>query len=251
MTATVTFAASVFGQAIPGQPATMGAVAFAVNIGVAALLGMAIGLERQFRQHPAGLRTNALVSLGAAMFVSLPQLLGGDSSPTRVAGQVVSGIGFLGGGVILREGLNVRGMSTAATLWCSAAVGVLAGSGMLIEGAAGTVAILFIHLALRPVVRRIDARLKKAVEVDTLYRLRVVCREQDAALIRGIFMRHINSHPAMSVQGVSVQETDRPDTSAVIGEIYSSERNDKFMNDLVQRISIEPSVTAVSWERVR
>jgi putative Mg2+ transporter-C (MgtC) family protein len=142
-------------------------------------------------------------------------------------------------------------MSTAATLWCSAAVGVLAGSGKLIEATAGAAAILLVHLTLRPVVRRIDARLKKAVEVDTLYRLRVVCREQDAALIRGIFMRHINSHPAMSVQGVSVQDADRPDTSAVIGEIYSSERNDKFMNDLVQRISIEPSVTAVSWERVR
>src|SRR5947199_4901290 len=123
---------------------------FSLNVGMALLLGMAIGLERQFRQHPAGLRTNALVCLGAALFVSLSFLAGGRDDRTRVAGQVVSGIGFLGGGVILREGLNVRGMSTAATLWCSAAVGTLAGGGLLAEAAVGTAAVLTIHLALRP-----------------------------------------------------------------------------------------------------
>src|SRR5262245_50173167 len=98
-------------------------------------MGVAIGLERQFRQHTAGLRTNALVCVGAALFVSLSRFISPDTSPTRVAAQVVSGIGFLGGGVILREGFNVRGMNTAATLWCSAAVGTLAGAGLLIQGA--------------------------------------------------------------------------------------------------------------------
>ena len=94
-------------------------VTFALNTGTALLLGMAIGLERQYRQHTAGLRTNTLVCLGAALFVSLPTFLPGESSPTRIAAQVVSGIGFLGGGVILREGLNVRGLATAATMWAT------------------------------------------------------------------------------------------------------------------------------------
>src|ERR1700678_4145620 len=107
----------------------MGLLAFALNVGAALLMGFAIGLERQFRQHPAGLRTNALVCTGAAMFVSLSHLMGDTASPTRVASYIVSGVGFLGGGVILREGLNVKGMSTAATLWCTAAVGTLAGAG--------------------------------------------------------------------------------------------------------------------------
>jgi putative Mg2+ transporter-C (MgtC) family protein len=89
---------------------------FIMNIGAALLLGMAIGVERHYRQHPAGLRTNALVSLGAALFVSLALEYPGESSPTRMASYVISGMGFLGGGVILREGLNVRGMNTAATL---------------------------------------------------------------------------------------------------------------------------------------
>ena len=87
---------------------------FAERSALALVLGAIIGIERQRHSHPAGLRTNTLVALGSAFFVTLPYLIGGDSSPTRVAGQVVTGIGFLGAGVILREGLNMRGLNTAA-----------------------------------------------------------------------------------------------------------------------------------------
>jgi putative Mg2+ transporter-C (MgtC) family protein len=226
-------------------------VAFALNVGAALLMGMVIGLERQFGQHQAGLRTQTLVCLGAALFVSLPRLIDHDTSPTRVAGQVVSGIGFLGGGVILREGFNVRGMNTAATLWCSAAVGTLAGSGLLLEGAIGTVAVLLANLALRPVVRRINTAVKGTTEIETLYRMRVVSDSQEAGVLRGIFLRHVNAHPTMTVQGLSTQSEDAPGQVVVVADIYSSERNDRYMNEMVSRLSIEPSVSGVSWERVR
>src|SRR5262245_26047961 len=98
-------------------------------LSTAVVLGAAIGFERQWRQRLAGLRTNTLVALGAASFLMFSGLVPGESSPTRVAAQVVSGIGFLGAGVMFKEGLSVRGLNTAATLWCSAAVGVLAGAG--------------------------------------------------------------------------------------------------------------------------
>jgi len=225
--------------------------AFAINIGAALLMGMAIGLERQFRQHTAGLRTNALICLGAALFVSVARLIDHESSPTRIAAQVVSGIGFLGGGVILREGLNVRGLATAATIWCSAAVGTLAGLGFLVQGVLGTGAVLFIHLALRPLVRKIEAETKGIGEVETVYRMRVLCPSDQAAVIRAIFMRHVNTQPAMMVQGISTQDTDQADKTAVVVEIFSSERNDKYMNELVSRLSVEPSVSSVSWERMR
>src|SRR5215469_13086584 len=137
---------------------------FALRIGVALLLGSLIGLERQFRQHPAGLRTNALVAVGAALFVSLSDLLSNDKAdPTRIASYIVSGIGFLGGGVILRDGLNVKGMNTAATLWCSAAVGTLSGAGFPGHALIGTATVLGLHLGLRPVGRWVDSRLKTAV----------------------------------------------------------------------------------------
>ena len=130
---------------------------FLMNTGAALVMGVAIGSERQFRQHTAGLRTNALVCVGAAMFVSLSHM-SHESDSTRIAAQIVSGIGFLGGGVILREGFNVRGMNTAATLWCSAAVGTMAGAGYVVQAALGTAIVLFVHLALRPLVQMIDAQ---------------------------------------------------------------------------------------------
>jgi putative Mg2+ transporter-C (MgtC) family protein len=234
-----------------GLDLTMDIGTFALNIGAALLMGTAIGLERQYHQHTAGLRTNALVCLGSALFVSLAPMIDHESSPSRIAAQVVSGIGFLCGGVILREGLNVRGMNTAATLWCSAAIGTLAGSGFLLQGAVGTAAILLVHLSLRPVVRKLEAFSKTAVEVETLYRMRVVCERHHEGVVRMIFMRHINSRPNMTVQGLSTEDTEHADKAAVVAEIFSSERDDKCMNDMVSRLSIEPGVSAVSWEKTR
>lgn len=118
---------------------------FALRLAVGVGCGAIIGLERQWRARMAGLRTNALVATGATLFV-LYAVATEDSSPTRVASYVVSGIGFLGGGVILREGFNIRGLNTAATLWCSAAVGVLAASGHLVFTLIGTGTIVAVHL---------------------------------------------------------------------------------------------------------
>jgi hypothetical protein len=98
----------------------------AIDLAVAGGLSALIGFERQWRNRLAGLRTNTLVALGAATFVIFESLVPGDASPTRVAAQVVSGIGFLGAGLIFRE--SVRGLNTAATISCSAAIGVVAGA---------------------------------------------------------------------------------------------------------------------------
>ena len=133
-------------------------ISFIVNVGVALVMGVAIGVERQIHQHPAGLRTNSLVCVGAALFVSLTRLMGDGDSPTRVASYIVSGIGFLCGGVILRDGLTVKGLNTAATLWCSAAVGTLAGAGFPLHSLIGTLTVLAVHLGLRPVGHQIDLR---------------------------------------------------------------------------------------------
>jgi putative Mg2+ transporter-C (MgtC) family protein len=222
---------------------------FALNIGAALAMGIAIGLERQFRQRTAGLRTNALVCVGSALFVSASTILDRENSVTRIAGQVASGIGFLGGGVILREGLNVRGMNTAATLWCSAAVGTLAGLGLAAEAALGTAAVLFVHIGLRPVVRRMDAYLRTAPGVETLYRVRVVCEKDREGVIRSIFLRHVNSQPGMALHGLSAEEAAAGDLRTVLADIFSAERDDRYLNDLVSRMSIEPGVSAARWER--
>ncbi len=229
--------------------------AFLQNLAAALLLGVVIGLERQWRQHPAGLRTNALVCAGAALFVSLAVLLMSRSMPgvdqTRMAGYVVSGIGFLGGGVILREGMTVKGMSTAATLWCTAAVGVLAGAGFPLHAAAGTAVVLAVNVGLRPVARWIDLRTQKATDVETTYHICVVCERRQEPLIRTILLRHINSHPTMMVQGITTQDAERPDLMAVAVDVFSYSQDDRAMQDLMSRINIEPGITAVRWDRAR
>src|SRR5580700_4438752 len=124
---------------------------FAIRLGLALILGGFVGAERQWRQRMAGLRTNALVAAGAAMFVMLSALATHPDDSFRIAGQVVSGIGFLGAGVILRNGLNISGLNTAATLWCSAAIGTLAGYGMYGSAATGAIAVLAANVGLRPI----------------------------------------------------------------------------------------------------
>ena len=222
---------------------------FALNVGAALLMGFAIGLERQFRQHPAGLRTNALVCTGAALFVSVTHLMHDDSSPTRVASYIVSGVGFLGGGVILREGLTVKGMNTAATLWCSAAVGTLAGAGFPWHALIGTAIVLGVHLVLRPAGRWIDARGKLATDVETFYQLRVVCAENAESLIRTILLRHVNAQGKMTTQGISTEDTHETGQATVVAKILSLEQQDRAIQEIISRLNIEPSVKSVSWTK--
>ena len=131
---------------IDDQLAIVGRLAFA------AVLGALIGLERELRGYPAGVRTVALVALGAALFTDISQLLGEED---RVAAGIVTGIGFLGAGVILREGYTVRGITTAATIWSAAAVGMAVARELYLVAGLGAV-LMFILLEARPVVRRLD-----------------------------------------------------------------------------------------------
>jgi len=132
------------------------------------VFGVLIGAERQFRQRTAGLRTNALVALGAAAFVDLAERIDGDASAVRVIAYVVSGVGFLGAGVIMKDGPNIRGLNTAATLWCSAAIGACAGSDMIAEGALLTGFILVANTLLRVVVEWINRHQSSRIDpVDT------------------------------------------------------------------------------------
>ena len=119
---------------------------------LAAGLGAAIGAEREFRQKPAGLRTNILIALGSALLTMTSLETGrGGGTPDRIAAQIVTGIGFLGGGAILRSGTNIHGMTTAATIWVNAAIGLAAGAGFFAM-ATMTTAITLAVLALLPPV---------------------------------------------------------------------------------------------------
>ena len=124
---------------------------------MAAALGGLIGLERELRGYPAGIRTMALITMGAMLFTDVSQLLGGTD---RIAAGIVTGIGFLGAGVIFREGYTVRGITTAATIWAAAAIGMAIGRELYLVAGLGTV-LIFILLGARPITRRMDEAIRR------------------------------------------------------------------------------------------
>src|SRR5215468_5802417 len=130
-----------------------------LRLALAAGLGGAIGLEREFHHKPAGLRTNMLISLGSALFSILSVEVGtGAGSPDRIAAQVVTGIGFLGAGAILRSGENIHGLTTAATIWVNAAIGMAAGLGSYVVASSAAMLTLIVLAILPYIERRFEAR---------------------------------------------------------------------------------------------
>jgi putative Mg2+ transporter-C (MgtC) family protein len=161
------------------------------RLAIATALGLIIGFERQWRQRTAGLHTATLVALGSALFTMLPALLG--SNDLRVAGQIVTGVGFLAGGVILRDGFNVRGLITAATLWATAAVGVLVGAGFLLEAIVGAAVITLTNLFCVPLARMISRIPRSTTQRETDYTLRIGCANALTAMVRERIIRQIET----------------------------------------------------------
>lgn len=118
------------------------------KIVLATCLGYLIGMERELHGKVVGTRTISLIAIGSALYVLMsPSIMGGDNS--RVIAQVVSGIGFLGAGIIFKDGDTVKGLTTAATVWCAAAIGCLCGTGMFAEAILGTVAIMIVNICFK------------------------------------------------------------------------------------------------------
>ena len=136
----------------------------AMRLGVGLVLGAVIGFERELHRQPAGFRTHSLVALGSALFtiVSAYGFAGSTVDPTRIAAQIVSGIGFIGAGTILRHRGNIRGLTTAASLWSVAAIGMAAGAGMLAMAAIGTTLILVVL----SVLDRIEELVKRRIGIE-------------------------------------------------------------------------------------
>lgn len=171
------------------------------SVSSAFALGGLIGLERQWRQRTAGLRTNALVAVAAAVFVDMAQRLGGNDAAVRVVAYVVSGVGFLGAGAIMKEGANVIGLNTAATLWGSAAVGACAGADLLGEAIVAALFVLASNTLLRPVVNRINRRPVKEETSEATYAVYVICERSSQAEVRERLIEWLEqaSYPVRSV----------------------------------------------------
>lgn len=216
----------------------------AVNMAVALTCGAVIGSERQVRQRMAGLRTNALVALGACGFVVFSQLVEHDASPSRVAAQVVSGIGFLGAGIIFRDGFNVHGLNTAATLWCSAAVGVLAGLGAWPFAILMMGMVVFVNLGLRPLVKWLKRNTKAGVQVARAYRVVLTTAPSAEADMRALLLRTL-ALGGLHLQEVSVQVIEN--AIEIHASVTGEDMPDLAAEQAVQRMAAEPGVMRVRW----
>ena len=213
--------------------------------------GVAIGLERQIRQRTAGLRTITLVASGAALFVTLGMVSGNGTAAadgvTRIAAYVVSGVGFLGGGVIMREKGSVHGINTAATLWCSAAVGVLCGSGHYAPAVVGTGLVLITNTVLREVSRTINATPVSAADLVRQYLLTVVCREEDEIHVRAVLCNPMSSAP-LSFQSLTSRDMpDQPQRIEVTATLRLHPKDQSKLEQMASRLSMEKGVSSVSW----
>src|SRR6201985_2207061 len=188
-----------------------------ISLAVAFVFGTLIGAERQYRQRSAGLRTNVLAAVGAAAFVDLADRLTGADGAVRVIAYVVSGIGFLGAGAIMKEGMNVRGLNTAATLWALAAVGSCAGADMIAQSVALTVFVLAGNTLLRPLVNAIDRIPLNERTSEATYEISVTTDSRRAAEARDYMNERLEaaSYPVRETR-IVFHSNDNVEVSAVL-----------------------------------
>jgi len=220
----------------------------ALNLLVSLVCGALIGSERQIRQRMAGLRTNALVALGAASFVVFSGLYPDEISPTRVAAQIVSGIGFLGAGIIFRDGFNVHGLNTAATLWCSAAVGMLAGAGAWPFALLLTGMVVFINLGLRPLVKWIKARTRAGVPVTRTLSLTIATRARSQAEARALLLR-VLPLAGLKMSDLSSRDIAADETVEIIATVApESGTGEREIEQAVAQLAADPVLIRVNWQ---
>ena len=216
---------------------------FALRLGIALILGTMVGLERQWHHRMAGTRTNTLVSVAAAAFAMIGISLGGVGSDSRIIGQIVSGVGFLGAGVIFKEGGTVHGLNTAATIWCSAAVGALAGIGYPFYAATVGVAAVLTNIALRPLAIKWGPANKS---LETNYQLELTCSSPYETELRALLLPAIETNHLV-ITSLTSQLLEPGDQVRITAGLKSPNRNDESVERLVSYIGLESGVSAITW----
>lgn len=221
-------------------------VDFLIRIGMSVLLSFCIGLERQWRRRAIGLRTNVLVCIGSFLFVSFSMQTNANDV-SRIAAQVVSGIGFLGAGVILKDKANIKGLNTAATLWCNAAIGTLCAAGLITEAMIGTIFILFANIILRNITQKLNMNYTAKLKYEQ-YKLKVVCNEDKEFLVRNIISQSANKDDMLLI---NMENMDLEDSKVKIYATFKiSTEKDKLMEELINRIVIEPGIVSSGWKKL-
>ncbi|MGO9700626.1 MAG: MgtC/SapB family protein [Xanthobacteraceae bacterium] len=216
-----------------------------VSLVAAFVLGGLIGAERQYRQRGGGLRTHVLVSVGAATFVDLGMHLNGNAGATQIIAYVVSGVGFLGAGVIMKQGSNVWGLNTAATLWCSAAVGACAGADLAFEAILLTGFVLAGNTLLRPLVNAINRAPIDQGATEVISEVRVTTRASDVDASREL-LRDLLEAANYPLQDIEVLEREGGETE-LVATLLSTAPDPHELDQIVSRLETNPLIDNASW----
>lgn len=216
-----------------------------VSLCTAFVLGGLIGLERQYRQRTAGLRTNILVAIGAAIFVDAGNRLTGHDGAVHIMAYVVSGIGFLGAGVIMREEGNVRGINTAATLWASGAVGACAGSDLILEAGLATVFVLAANTLLRPVVTFINRQPLDTISVEVTNSVYIITPKHAQKYALKQFINTLEE-AGYQTQDIKVHQFGSDDVEIQVVLTASAVDGDA-MDQLIAKIANQDYVNQAFW----
>ena len=212
---------------------------FLIKICFCVILCSALGLERQYHYRIIGIRTNLLVGLGAFLFVTFV-FSGLEGDQMRLAAAVVTGVGFLGAGVILQHGNKIIGIDTAATLWCVASVGVLCSGGLLFEATIGTILILIFNFALRYLTH---SSYKKHRVVYNKCNIKVGCDEESEMKVRSMIVDKVSKD---NITMESFEKSFTNKGSVHLNFVFVS-KNIKFLDPLITQLSDEEGVNKISW----
>jgi putative Mg2+ transporter-C (MgtC) family protein len=221
---------------------------FTLRLAAGFALGSAIGCERQLHHHMAGLKTNALVATGSSLFMMMPLFIGGAESASRVGAQIISGIGFLGGGVILRDGFHVRGLNTAATLWCSAAVGTLAGLGEYLAASIGMGVVLLVNIGGRPISRLLGEEGLSGSVTGIIHSLRVVATKSKEQELRARIVA-LGEKSRLTLVSMKVEPL-AADSISILAEFAAPEDSMGTLKSLVGNFRFEDGVVSAEWQTV-
>lgn len=214
-----------------------------IRICIALFLSLLIGIERQWRGRAAGIRTNVLVCLGSFLFASTPIILNEENN-LRMAAQVISGIGFLGAGVVIKDGANIRGLNTAATLWCNAAIGVLCALGLLIEATIATFIILTINIVIRYITIKINKLNNKNKEKN--YTITINLDTDKETILRTTLIQLINDSN-LKINGMYTKEKDKK--TEIIYNVSAVETDESGIEQIITRFSMEPGVYYIGYAK--
>jgi putative Mg2+ transporter-C (MgtC) family protein len=216
-----------------------------VSLFAAFVLGGLIGAERQYRQRGGGLRTHVLVAVGAATFVDIGMHLNGNIGGTQIIAYVVSGVGFLGAGVIMKEGSNVWGLNTAATLWCSAAVGACAGADLAFEAIALTGFVLAGNTLLRPLVNAINRQPIDEGATEAIYEVRITTTADRLDDSREL-LRETLETANYPLRGIEIIEREQGGIE-IVATLLGTAADPHELDEIVTRLDGNPLVENASW----